>query len=506
MEVASKIINKFQTGFMVNRFIGDQGLALKIMIDNAKSTKINNKNEFEEYVGIMLDNNKAYDRVHPHYLTQVLLKFGFPFEFVRCIQNLFFDNEIYINMNGFLSNPVKQNRGLRQGDSISPLLFNFAIEPFILSIINNNNISGYTMQHTKPINQRDIQLTMPAPVKILAYADDILIFVKDRPEYMEMEECLKTYGQASNSKINYEKSVAFPLHGGKMNGYFGVRLRTYIQGKMKWYDYNCPDYIKYLGYPIYVTKQQRDVFIDELIGKIRAQVNFFKERKISVYGRANVANVMILSKLWHVLRLTPLPKSAINKLSSIIYQYIVDDKKLQVKKDVFYLHKEEGGLSLINVSAQQNTLQMRYIKSLLCYEQYKKIPKYLYDLMIYGLKTATNNPNIESIMLFENTRFKSGINNDGAFGLIMQSMDAINQQCSIANQNNVRISAMNCMTLPVSVICEMEDQFNEELIFFNSKHCKKKPGSTFLHNQLAKFTNFIQEQRRMPQSKHPSKN
>ena len=77
MEVASKIINKFQTGFMVNRFIGDQGLALKIMIDNAKSTKINNKNEFEEYVGIILDNNKAYDRVHPHYLTQVLLKFGF---------------------------------------------------------------------------------------------------------------------------------------------------------------------------------------------------------------------------------------------------------------------------------------------------------------------------------------------------------------------------------------------------------------------------------------------
>jgi hypothetical protein len=69
---------------------------------------------------------------------------------------------------------------------------------------------------------------------LLAYTDDILIFVKDRPEYMEMKECLKTYGQASNSKINYEKSVAFPLHGGKMNGYFGVRLRTYVQGKMKW--------------------------------------------------------------------------------------------------------------------------------------------------------------------------------------------------------------------------------------------------------------------------------
>ena len=65
---------------------------------------------------------------------------------------------------------------------------------------------------------------------------------------------------------------------------------------------------------------------------------------------------------------------------------------------------------------------------------------------------------------------------------------------------------MNCMTLPVSTICEMDDNFNEELNFLTKKHCKKKPGSTLLHNQLAKFTNFIQEQRRMPQIKHPSKN
>jgi hypothetical protein len=48
-----------------------------------------------------------------------------------------------------------------------------------------------------------------------------------------------------------------------------------------------------------------------------------------------------MSKLWHALRLTPLPKSAINKLNSIIYQYIVDDKKLQVKKDLFYYTKKK---------------------------------------------------------------------------------------------------------------------------------------------------------------------
>ncbi|EPB85634.1 hypothetical protein HMPREF1544_07628, partial [Mucor circinelloides 1006PhL] len=51
---------------------------------------------------------------------------------------------------------------------------------------------------------------------------------------------------------------------------------------MKWYDYDSPDYyIKYLGYPIYVTVQQRDSFIAALTAKIKAQVGFFMIRKIS---------------------------------------------------------------------------------------------------------------------------------------------------------------------------------------------------------------------------------
>ena len=51
---------------------------------------------------------------------------------------------------------------------------------------------------------------------------------------------------------------------------------------------------------------------------------------------------------------------------------MIDDKKLQVKKNVFYTHREEGGLSLINILTQQNILQMRYIRLLLCYDRYKK--------------------------------------------------------------------------------------------------------------------------------------
>ncbi|KAK4510448.1 uncharacterized protein ATC70_011427 [Mucor velutinosus] len=449
--VASRLINKVQTGFMQDRYIGDQGMALRVMMDNAKTAKGNNKDEFEEYVGVMLDNNKAYDRVHPHYLAQVLQKFGFPMEFIRCIENLFFGNEIFINMNGFLTKPVKQKRGLRQGDSISPILFNFAIEPFILSIINSQDISGYSIQPTKPAPQRTIQLNTPPPTKIMAYADDILIFVKSRTEYMAMEECIKTYGKASNSKINYDKSLAFPLHGGRMEGYFGTRLKTYTQQRMKWFDYSSPEYIKYLGYPIYYTIQQRDCFIADLTAKIKAQVEFLKPRKISMYGKANVANTIILSKLWHVLRLTPLPKATINKLNSIIYQYIVDEKRLQIKKDVYYLPKDQGGLGLLHVGAQQQTLQMRYITALLYHDQHKTIPQYLYQLMSHTLQMETNLPYIDTILIFKEARSYKNNLKDGAMKLIIETMNSLLANCR-PDFTNTPININTCLTLPLTTI------------------------------------------------------
>ncbi|KAG2221275.1 hypothetical protein INT45_000188, partial [Circinella minor] len=106
-------------------FIADNGLLVQLMMEQAKQQS-NSKT-----LGLMLDFEKAYDRIHPLYLSRVLEKFGFPASTIKSIINLFFNTKISININGYLSNTITQHRGLRQGDPLSPILFTLAIEPLL---------------------------------------------------------------------------------------------------------------------------------------------------------------------------------------------------------------------------------------------------------------------------------------------------------------------------------------------------------------------------------------
>lgn len=78
----------------------------------------------------MVDQEKAYDRIHPDYLSSIMKRFGIPQSLIQSIITLFFSTNIEVNMNGYLSSrPIHQQRGLRQGDPLSPLPFNTAFDP-----------------------------------------------------------------------------------------------------------------------------------------------------------------------------------------------------------------------------------------------------------------------------------------------------------------------------------------------------------------------------------------
>ncbi|KAK4513077.1 uncharacterized protein ATC70_011523 [Mucor velutinosus] len=461
IEVASDLIGPHQSGFLRGRYIGDHGMSLKVIVDNAREARWNNSGEFVEYAGIMLDNAKAYDRVHPQYLSKVLVKFGFPKQFVQCICKLFFDNSIYVNVNGFLTDPIEQRRGIRQGDSISPMLFNLAIEPFLLSVTKSTTISGYSLQHVKPISKRTNSWVAPPPLKVLAYADDVLTFVKSRAELLDLEERLRTYNKASNSKINYDKSVAFPLHGGRMTSQTGGLIQDHATNnlKIKWYDSTSTGFIKYLGYPIWFCNQQRDVYIAKLLGDITTAVERFAARQVSLYGRANIANTMILSKLWHVIRIVSLPKDTVKKITSIIYQFVMSGLYPPLKGNSLFLPRYQGGLGLIDIMAQQKVLQFRYLNALLT-ENSNNIPGLTYRLLVDYLKMSHDSPSHIIPILFQTARYKNQLRGFHPYHMMFEAIDTYMKHSPFSLAWSVKPNVMTLLSLPV---LEILDFVNEEV-------------------------------------------
>ncbi|OJT09005.1 Transposon TX1 uncharacterized 149 kDa protein [Trametes pubescens] len=124
---ASLIVHPDQAGFLPGRRIHDNIRLTKIMLDYAEAEEING-------VIVALDQEKAYDRIDHHYLWRLLEHLNFPQRFIRTIRALYDSARSAAMINGTLSESFSITRGVRQGDPVSCLLFNIAIEPLAVAL------------------------------------------------------------------------------------------------------------------------------------------------------------------------------------------------------------------------------------------------------------------------------------------------------------------------------------------------------------------------------------
>ena len=118
---AKEIIRDHQCGFRRNRLTIDHIFCIRQILEK--------KLEYiEEVHQLFIDFKKAYDSVRRDVLYKILIEYGIPWKLVRLVKMSLTETYSRVRVGKNVSERFPIRNGLKQGDALSPLLFNFALE------------------------------------------------------------------------------------------------------------------------------------------------------------------------------------------------------------------------------------------------------------------------------------------------------------------------------------------------------------------------------------------
>ena len=185
---AGQLLHPDQTGFIPNRSIFDPIRLAETVCSYGDYVE-------ENGAIVALDQEKAYDKIDHTYLLDTLRTFQLPDLFTNTIQTLY----DHARTNGVLSDPYPVTRGVRQGDPLSCLLFNLAIEPLAASLRNSPDLEGFPIPGAA------------TNVVVNLYADDTTVYLSESDRYDTLEYILTRWCRTSGAKFNVEKTEVIPI-------------------------------------------------------------------------------------------------------------------------------------------------------------------------------------------------------------------------------------------------------------------------------------------------------
>ncbi|KAL0147173.1 hypothetical protein M9458_057697, partial [Cirrhinus mrigala] len=335
-KVLPHIVKEDQTGFIKGRTSCDNLRRLLNIIQLTQSRQ-------DPALVLSLDAEKAFDRVEWSYLFFALEEFGLGDNFVNWIKVLYNTPTAAVLTNGLRSDNFPLHRGNRQGDPLSPLLFDIAIEPLAQAVRQNKLISGIF------VGEREHKITL--------YADDILILLS-KPETSVpcLIKVISSFSVFSGYKINFAKSEAMPL--GSL---------TCVPDRTEPFPFRwSPAGFIYLG--VHVTPTFGQMFesnFPPLLEAIRADLDRWAALPLSWLGRVALIKMNVLPRLLYPLQMIPilLSNRVIKVLEGWLSSFIWSKRRPRLKMTKLQMAGCDGGLDVPNLRFYQLASHLRVISS-----------------------------------------------------------------------------------------------------------------------------------------------
>ncbi|GAU17907.1 hypothetical protein TSUD_330330, partial [Trifolium subterraneum] len=237
-------------------------------------------------------------------------------------------------VNGSPTEEFPMERGLRQGDPLSPFLFLLAAEGLnvmMRAMVQANLYTGYTIGSANSI-----------VVSHLQFADDTLLLgAKSWANVRALRGVLSLFEKVSGLKVNFHKSM---LVGVNIGVSWLTEAATVLGCKVGQVPF------MYLGLPI-GGDPRRLSFWEPVVSSIRTRLSRWKNRLLSFGGRLILLKSVLTSLLVYALSFFKAPPGIISSLESLLSNFFwggcAGHRKITwISWQTVCLGQEHGGLGV----------------------------------------------------------------------------------------------------------------------------------------------------------------
>lgn len=176
---------------------------------------------------------------------------------------------------------------------MSPLLFALYLEPLCLRVLLNPSVRGFRLHQSE--------------VKLLAYADDLSFFCVDKSSIEAVIEDVVFFLRCRECGLTLIRAVVYGLARG------APRLRPAVVFRGE---------LNRVSTYAFMHMNVIHRYWSSRIEDIRRRVTLWHARSLSVFSRAQVCNVFLLTKLLYVLQVMCCPRTNIQTLHRIFAVFI----------------------------------------------------------------------------------------------------------------------------------------------------------------------------------------
>jgi hypothetical protein len=289
------LVSPFQTGFVPGRNIHENIIVAKEMAHTMHRMK-GKRGAF----AIKVDLAKAYDKISWEFIWRILVEINFPEALINVIMHSVTSVMTNVKWNGMRTEFFKPQRGIRQGDPISPYLFVLCMDKLshiIIKAVEDGNWKGIKAGRSGLM------------ISHLMFADDLLLFGEATETQMKcVLDNLNLFCHMSGQDISQEKtSVLF-----SSNVERSMKNKLISMSGFK----ETNSFGNYLGVPLHGRAPKKSDF-QYLLNQVSSKLSMWKATHLSFAGRVTLAKSVIEAIPIYPMMSTLIPKACLDELQKI---------------------------------------------------------------------------------------------------------------------------------------------------------------------------------------------